>query len=286
MASYVVAGATGRVGSVVAAELLSRGASVTVIVRSERAGAAWVKRGASVAVGSLDDEAFLTTQFRGVQAAFVLLPENVDPANFHGARRHMADAIAGAVAASGIPHIVMLSAVAAVLPDGNGPAKNLHYLENRLASTNARRTLLRSAYFQDNIGGMVAPAMQAGIYPNFMPSDEFAFPMISTIDVGKFAADAVLSTTGHSETVLLEGPSYSARDLATRLGRALGKPVQAVRIPAEQQVGALIAAGMPQPIAEAVAEMMAAFSTGLIVPTGDRMLMGTTTIDDTIGRVL
>ena len=96
MANYVVAGATGRVGSVVARELLSRRASVRVIVRSDQAATAWTKRGASVAMGSLHDEAFLATLFRGAQAAFVLLPENVDPTNFHGARRRMADAIARA----------------------------------------------------------------------------------------------------------------------------------------------------------------------------------------------
>ena len=286
MARFVVAGASGRVGSIVAGELITCGSNVTVIVRNEQDGARWTARGASVAEGSLADEAFLTALFRNAQAAFVLLPENVDPSDFHGARRRMADAIAGAVAASGIAHVVMLSAVAAVLADGNGPAKDLHYLENRLAATKARRTILRSAYFQDNVGGVVRAAQQAGIYPNFLPSEEFALPMISTTDVGKFAADALLSRTGNSETVLLAGPPYSARDLATRLSGALGKKVQVVNIPPEQQVGALVGAGMPQSIAEAVAEMMDAFSKGLIVPKGDRMLTGTTTIDDTIGRVL
>jgi uncharacterized protein YbjT (DUF2867 family) len=286
MASYVVAGATGRVGSVVAHELLSRGVSVTVIVRSEQARTEWRNRGASVAVGSLDDETFLTTVFAGTDAGFVLLPENVDPANFHGARRQMADAIAGAVSASGIPHVVMLSAVAAVLPDGNGPAKDLHYLENRLASTTARCTILRSAYFQDNVGGMVGPARHAGIYPNFMPSDEFAFPMIATTDVGRFAADALLAPRARSETVLLAGPSYTPQEVAIRLGGALGKPVHVVGIPPEQQVGALVGAGLPEQLAEAVVEMMAAFGKGLIRPTGDRTLMGMTTIDETIGRVL
>ena len=286
MTSCVVAGATGRVGSVVASELLSRGASVTVIVRSEHARTAWSQRGASVAVGSLDDKAFLTTVFGTAQAAFVLLPENVDPTNFHGARRQIADAITAAVTASEIPHVVMLSAVAAVLPDGNGPAKDLHYLESRLASTKARHTILRSAYFQDNVGGMVGPAREAGIYPNFMPSDDFAVPMISTTDVGRFAANALLSPSGPSETVLLAGPVYSPRNVASKLGTALGNTLHVVGIPAEQQVGALVGAGLPQQLAEAVAEMMGAFGKGLIVPKGDRMLMGTTTIDETIGRVL
>ncbi len=286
MTRYVVAGATGHVGSAVARELLSHHADVTVIVRGEQAGAEWTTRGASAAIGSLDDAAFLASVFRGASAAFVLLPENVDPANFHGARRRMAEAIARAVTASSIPHVVMMSAVAAVLPDGNGPAKDLHYLENLLASTPARRTILRSAYFQDNVGGMIAPAKMAGVYPNFLPSDDFAFPMISTTDVGRFAADTLLSADGRSETVLLIGPSYSPRDVATALGTALGRTVQVARIPPEQRVATLVGAGIPQPIAEAVAEMMDAFGKGLIVPTGDRMLRGTTTIEETIGRVL
>jgi uncharacterized protein YbjT (DUF2867 family) len=286
MAKYVVAGATGRVGSVVASELLSRRAGVTVIARTHNAGEVWKNRGASVALGSLDDEPFLADAFGNARAAFVLLPENVDPADFHGARRRMAEAIAGAVTKSAVPHVVMMSAAAAVLPDGNGPAKDLHYLEHLLASTSARRTILRAAYFQDNVGGMFPPATHAGIYPNFMPSDDVAFPMVSTTDVGRFAADALLSTSGASETVLVAGPSYSPRDIAGTLGRALGRTVQVVRVPPEQHVSALTEAGMPKPLAEAVAEMMDAFGKGRIVPTGDRVLMGATTIDETIGRIL
>jgi len=286
VAKYIVAGVTGRVGSAVATHLLSRGADTTVIVRNEQAGTKWANLGASIAVGSLDDDAFLTTLFQGAGAAFVLLPENVDPQNFQAVRRRMADAIARAVATSGIPHVVMLSAVAAVLAEGSGPAEDLHYLEHKLASANARRTILRSAYFQDNVGGMIAPATHAGIYPNFMPSDGFAFPMIATVDVGTFAADALLSTSGTSETVLLLGPAYSPRDIATKLGSALGTPVHVANIPPEQQVATMVGAGMPQPIAELVAEMMDAFGKGLIVPTGDRVLCGTTTIDETIRRVL
>jgi uncharacterized protein YbjT (DUF2867 family) len=60
MSKYIVAGATGRVGSVVAGELLARGVKPTVIVRTEAARADWVRRGADALVGSLDVVAFLT----------------------------------------------------------------------------------------------------------------------------------------------------------------------------------------------------------------------------------
>src|SRR4030095_739065 len=106
-------------------------------------------------------------------------------------------------------HVVMLSAVAAVLAEGSGPAKDLHYLEHLLAPIKTRRTILRSAYFQDNVGGALTPAKVAGVYPNFIPSHAFVFPMSATADVGRFAADALLSPAGVSETVLLLGPAYS-----------------------------------------------------------------------------
>jgi hypothetical protein len=43
-------------------------------------------------------------------------------------------------------------------------------------------------------------------------------------------------------------------------------------------------AGFPRPVADAVAEMFAAFNAGLITPQGDRRLVGATMIEDTIQR--
>lgn len=286
MAGYVAAGATGRVGSVVAEELLAHGATVTVILRRTADAARWERRGAGAAVGSLDDEAFLTRTLRGASGFFVLLPENVAADDFHGARRRMADAIAAAVEASGVPHVVMLSAIAAVLPDGNGPASDLHYLENRLRATRATVSVLRACYFQDNVGGAVLPVKQAGIYPNLIASADAAFPMIATKDAGRFAARALLTPPPASETVDLLGPAYSVRQVAERLGAAMGTTLRVVDIPPERHVSTLTGAGVPRTLAEAIAEMLAAFAAGRIVPRGDRHLAGTTTIDEVIADCL
>jgi uncharacterized protein YbjT (DUF2867 family) len=210
----------------------------------------------------------------------------VAPDDFHGARRRRADAIADAVQDSGVPHVVMLSAIAALLPDGNGPAKDLHYCENRLRACGATLTALRACYFQDNIASVLTPATQAGIYPNFLPSADFAFPMIATQDVGRLAAAALTNPPLTSEVVDLFGPTYSVRQVAEYLGAALGKTLEIVNIPPAGHVTALVQAGMPQPIAEAVAEMFAAFSAGLLVPQGDRSLNASTTIDVVIADCL
>src|SRR5262245_22567326 len=71
---FVVAGVTGHVGSVVAERLLAKGQKVKVIVRDAAKGAAWSKKGAEVAAGTLEDTAFLTGALRGASGFFALLP--------------------------------------------------------------------------------------------------------------------------------------------------------------------------------------------------------------------
>jgi uncharacterized protein YbjT (DUF2867 family) len=284
MAKYVVAGATGRVGSVVAHELLNRQEAVTVIVRDETRALEWTQRGADVAVGSLDDRAFVARVVRGAAGFFTLLPEDAPPDDFHGARRRMADALAGGAHDGGVPHVVMLSAIAAVLPDGNGPAKDLHYCERQLAARGNPLTLLRACYFQDNVASAIPAARHLGIYPNFLASADTPIPMIATQDIGRFAAHALLAPPRGREIVDLFGPVYSIRQIARALGEALGRELQIIDIPPSRHSDTLVDAGIPRPIADAIAEMFGAFNAGLITPNGDRSLVGTTPIGDVITR--
>jgi hypothetical protein len=85
-------------------------------------------------------------------------------------------------------------------------------------------------------------------------------------------------------TIDLFGPSYTIRQVAVALGRALGKELEVVDIPPSRQSDTLVGAGIPRPIADAVTEMFAALNAGLITPQGDRRLVGATTIEDTIQR--
>src|SRR5262245_45112123 len=257
MSTYVVAGATGRVGSMVAKQLLERGEKVRIIVRAPQRGADWSRRGAEVAVGSLEDRGFLAGALEGAGGFFTLLPADLAGPDFHGIRRRITESTAAAVTESGAPRVVMLSATTAYLPDRNGPAQGLHHLENALRATGTKLTAARASYLQENIGAVLAPATQAGIYPNFMPSADAAFPMIATRDVGRFAAMLLAAPATRSEIVDLLGPAYSSRQLAERLGAALGKKLQVVDVPPGGQVAALTQAGLPGVIAEAVAEVYA-----------------------------
>ena len=69
---FVVLGATGNTGSVVADTLLSRKQPVRIVVRSADKGAAWKAKGAEIVVASLDDVSSLTKAFEGANGVYLL----------------------------------------------------------------------------------------------------------------------------------------------------------------------------------------------------------------------
>jgi uncharacterized protein YbjT (DUF2867 family) len=286
MSTFAVAGVTGRVGSVVACDLLQRHHHVRGISRNRSRAAGWATGGGTVAIGSLDDASFLGRTLDGVDGFFALLPEDPFAADFHGGRRRMADAMATAIVRARVPHVVLLSAIAASLSDGNGPAKDLHYFERLLGSTDATVSILRACWFQENVAAAVDAASRMGIYPNLMGAADSPFPTVATSDVGHVAASLLVSTRRTSEVVDLIGPMYSPRDLATALGAALGKPAAVVDIPPPARVGTLVQAGLPPSFAETVAELYECFDAGRVLPAGDRTVTAHTTIEETLARIV
>jgi uncharacterized protein YbjT (DUF2867 family) len=279
---FVIAGATGHVGSVAADRLLTAGAPVKVIVRDAGKGARWSARGVEVAVGDLGDPAFVAGALQGAGGFFALIPPDWGAADVFAGQRRIADAVAAGVLASGIPHVVMLSSVGADLPAGTGPIKGLHYFEERVRETGTTLTALRASYFQENAGSALVPARSAAIFPNFGDRDDVAFPMVATRDIGEEVARCLLNPPGASEVVDLVGPSFSARDVASALGAAMGLRLQVVNIPEPQWVPTLLQAGLSQSGAESLAEMYEAAGKGLLQPRGDRQVHATTTIEETM----
>src|SRR5690625_4511008 len=145
---YVIAGATGRVGSAVAHRLLQEGAPVRVLIRRPGPAQQWADRGADVAVVDLADKIGLTQALQGADGFFTLLPFNTATTNFRADMRALISAITAAVAEAGVPHVAQLSSAGAHLPEGTGPIAPLHHLEIALRSTTAALTAVRPVHFQ------------------------------------------------------------------------------------------------------------------------------------------
>src|SRR5436190_16332031 len=110
---YVVAGATGNTGSIVAGELLKAGQTVRVVTREASRAAAVKAKGAEIVVASFDDKNAMTDALRGAAGAYLLSPPLLTSSSVLAASQKRLDAIAEAVKTSGIPHIVFLSSIGA-----------------------------------------------------------------------------------------------------------------------------------------------------------------------------
>ena len=283
---YVIAGATGRVGSTAARQLLSAGAEVRVLVRRRADADDWEAQGAGARLVSLNDRSTLTEALTGCTGFFALLPFDltVDDLDEHADR--LVESIAGAVADADVPHVVLLSSGGADLVEGTGPITGLHLMEAALKSTGTVLSALRSGHFQEKLADVLDTARESGIYPVFAGSADVPIPMVATADLGAVAASILQSPPSRSEAIDVLGPAYSERAVAAVLGRALGRELTIELIPEEAWADVLTEAGFRSHIAASLAELYRADQQGLLAPRGDRRVSGHASIDVTIDRLL
>jgi uncharacterized protein YbjT (DUF2867 family) len=286
---YAIAGATGHTGSVAAEALLAQGKQVRVVVRDAAKGARWLERGAQVAVAHLDDADALGRAFAGTQGAYVLLPPSPASRDPLGTNAKLAATIANAVRASGVPQVVLLSSLGAQHAEGTGPIRALHAAERELAATGAGFTAVRAAYFQENWAASLGTLASGAIY-SFLPTD-LSFPQVSTIDVGRTAAAALVEGAARGETRVIElaGPrEVSGEDVARALTKLTGKPVTVQVAPLDAVVPTFRRFGFSKQVAELFRELYEGIISGRVAKEGGkaRALRGTVGIEETLAKLL
>ena len=261
---FVVLGATGHTGSVVAETLLARKQPVRVVVRSADKGADWKAKGAEVVIASLDDTAALTKAFQGASGAYLLVPPNYGASSWLAEQQQRMDQAAEVVKASGIEHVVFLSSVGGHIPEGTGPIRAARYGEQKLSTVAHHVTILRPCYFMENWAAGIGMAKEQGLLPTFIPP-QAKMPMISTRDIGLVAA-AQLIAGGHGHAIVeLAGPEeYSPEDVASALSGMLGRSVAAHVAPLSAVVPTFTSFGFSEEAAGLFEEMYTSFSKGAL----------------------
>ena len=118
---YVVTGATGHTGSVVAEKLLSNKQQVRVVGRDAKRLERFTSQGAEGFVADMTDAAALTKAFTGADAAYLLIPPNLSAPDVAAYQRQVTEALASAVERSGVRYAVVLSSFGAEQTQGTGP---------------------------------------------------------------------------------------------------------------------------------------------------------------------
>jgi uncharacterized protein YbjT (DUF2867 family) len=284
---FVVTGATGNTGSVVAETLLAAGAKVRVVVRDAAKAEAWKQRGAEVALAAFDDAAALTRAFAGAKGLYLMTPPLPMSPDMIAERAPMIAALTKAAKDAAVPHIVVLSSIGAQHATGTGPIVSLYALEKGLANTGAKLTILRPGYFADNWAEVIPVALAQGILPSTL-APERKMPMPSTRDIARIAAEALLHPPARTQIIGITGPAdASPADVAAALAKLIGKPVQMMPVPSSERAAALQAAGLPAKSAALYAEMCDAVDSGFVGYEGTEIQKrGSEPLAETLKRLL
>jgi uncharacterized protein YbjT (DUF2867 family) len=272
---YVILGATGNTGSIVANFLLSKGKKVRVVGRDSGRLQPYVDKGAEAITATVSDATTLTKAFSGALAAYLMLP----PAKSREEQERESDGIAKAVKDSALRYAVHLSSYGAQVAEGAGPVSGLHSSEQKLNAIEGLNVLhLRAAYFMENNLAAIGMIHHMGIFGNALLPD-LKIPMAATRDVGEYAGQRLLhlAFSGKQTRELLGERDLSMTEITSVIARGIGKPnLRYEQFPYDQVQQALTQLGVPPKGAAMYIEMYKAINAGVLVPLEPRSQENTT----------
>jgi uncharacterized protein YbjT (DUF2867 family) len=272
---YVILGASGNTGSIIADSLISNGKKVRVVGRDAGRLRRFVRQGAEAFAGDVNDAAALTKAFSGARAAYLMLP----PITSREEQEWQSDAIAQAATESGLHYAVHLSSYGAHVPEGTGPVTGLHSSEQKLNAIRGLHVLhLRAAYFMENNLAAISMIQGMGILGHALLPD-LKLPMIATPDVGEYAAQRLLNLdfSGKQTRELLGQRELSMAEATAIIARGIGKPdLQYEQFSDDQVQQVLEQMGMPPKKAAVYIEMFKAINASVLAAQEPRSRENTT----------
>ncbi len=259
--TILVTGATGTIGSQVVKAL--RGlpdVKVRAAVRGgERAGKL---AGDNVSAVDFDyeSEAAIARALEGVDKAFLVTPFVEDPVAL-GAR------FVAAAKKAGVKHIVKLSAIGCEQEPGIVLGRNHRAIEKQIEASGIAWTFLRPNNFFENFFNYYGPDAQGNIY---LPWGDAAASFIAGADVAA-AAKAALTGAGHEgKAYVLTGPeAFGIAQAAKTIGELAGRSVAYVDVPEAAARKAMLDAGAPVWMTDAMLELHAIDKAGYAAGLAD-----------------
>jgi uncharacterized protein YbjT (DUF2867 family) len=242
-----VTGASGTLSSEVIRQLKGQAISFRGAYFSERAAAIARARGIEAVTIDYNHPATLRAAFQGCDAVFLLGPNALNQTELE------LNAVDAARATS-VRHIVKQSVMGAA--EEAYSLANIHRpVEKAIERSGIAWTFLRPNSFMQNAVTFMAPTIAA----------ESAFysasgqARISHIDVRDIAAVAVaaLIAAGHQQKIYtLSGPeALTYEEVAGELSKAVGRVIRHVSLPVTDLKAGMLAAGMPEAIAERLLDL-------------------------------
>jgi len=265
----IVTGSLGHISKPLTTTLVQKGHAVTVISSQPAKQKDIEILGATAAIGSLEDVAFLTATFTGADAVYCMVPPNNyfdQSLDLWAYYRRLGHHYAQAIEQSGVKRVVNLSTIGAHLDKGSGILLGAHDVQNILNKlpSDVAITHMRPVAFYYNLFAYVDMIKTAGLIAANYGADNM-IPWVSPIDIAAAVAEELVTPFTGRKIRYVVSEELTGNETARILGAAIGKPdLKWILISNEEVQGRLEAIGMNKQIAAGLVEMYASLHSGLL----------------------
>jgi uncharacterized protein YbjT (DUF2867 family) len=265
MNNYIITGSIGHISKPVVAALVNAGKKVTVITSSSDRVADIERLGAKALVGQVQDRSFISKAFAGADVVYTMIPPIWQTNNWKSSQLEVAKNYADSIKTNGVKYVVNLSSIGAHVGTGVGPVDALHDFEkilNAIPGLNVKH--LRPSFFFYNFLAQIGLIKQAGIMGANYGDGEKLF-LVHPNDIANAATEELLNLnfTGNSIRYVI-GDERSGKEIATVLGKAIGKDLNWVVFTDEQQKQGLLQAGLSETHSDGYTNMGRALREGFM----------------------
>ncbi|WP_407070403.1 SDR family oxidoreductase [Neorhizobium alkalisoli] len=249
MTRLLVTGAAGQLGRAVLHHLVQTSkvapGDIVAASRDPQKLAEFAAAGIETRAADFDDEAGLVKAFTGIDRVLIISTDELATPGKRIAQHRNAVA---AAAKADVKHIIYTSmpnpdkSLVSFAPDHLGT-------EEAIKASGVPYTILRNSWYGDNYLMSMPHNLQVGRWYTATGAGKVA--NISRDDCARAAAAALANPPAGSQTLTLTGPeSLSAEDIATRVSKAVGKPLEVVHVTDEQLSHGLTGASLPPFVVE------------------------------------
>jgi len=260
----IVTGSLGHISKPLVEKLIAAKHNVTVISSKADRKSEIEALGATAAIGSVSELAFVTEVFKGADAVYTMVPPTYAAADWKQHIAGIGKIYAQAIAAAGVKNVVNLSSMGAHMPEGCGPVSGLYFVEqalNALDGVNVKH--LRPGFFYYNFMANIGMIKHMGIIGgNYGEGAKLVLANPADIADAAYEELVNLSFTGNSIRYVASDEK-TTDEVASILGSAIGKPdLKWVNFSDEQTMGGMLQNGVPEDVAKNYAEMGSAMRSG------------------------
>ncbi len=265
MTKFVVTGATGQLGRLVIDVLLRTvpADSIVAAVRNVEKASDIAAMGVQVRQADYNQPASLEAAFQGAERLLLISSSEI------GQRTRQHQAVIDAAQRSGVrllAYTSVLHADTSVL----ALAQEHRETEAAILESGLPFVLLRNGWYTENYTAGVPSALSLGAV--YGCAGEGRIASAARADYAEAAATILTSDDPAGTVYELAGDSaYTLGDFAAAISRQIGKPINYVNLPEADYRNALLAAGLPEPLAGLLADSDTGASQGALFDDGRQL---------------